>query len=129
MKLTAEILGISEAVLKFKLLQDHTRNDVKRGVARGATKVATRAKENISGQHGHTKHVVTGNLRRSIQTKVGWVSSFEVVGVIGTDVPYAPDVEALPDGGFLYPAILEVGEGVYKYVQEEIIKAIRGTTV
>ena len=125
MKLTAEILGISEAVLKFKLLQDHIRNDIKNGVARGATKVATRAKEIMTEK----EHIITGNLRRSIQTKVGWVSSFEVVGVIGTDVPYGPNIEALPDGGFLYPAVLEVGEDVYKYVQEEIIKALRGTTV
>jgi len=55
--------------------------------------VQNRAKENISGEHGHIRHIQTGNLRRNIKSKVGWASTFELIGIIGTDVPYAAAVE------------------------------------
>jgi hypothetical protein len=62
--------------------------------------VEARAKE-ILTENGH---VVTGNLRRSINTQIVEASESRVTVEVGTFVEYAPFVENLPDGGFLFPA-------------------------
>ena len=129
MKITAELVGVPKAITKFKLLDQVVRNEILKGVQGGAQIVQKRAKENISGMHGHVEHVLTGTLRRSFQVRVGWKSFTEVVGAIGTDVPYAPYVEALPDGGSLVPALNETGKDAYDYIKLRIILAIKGTGV
>lgn len=62
--------------------------------------VEARAKE-ILTENGH---VVTGNLRRSISTLLTSATPTRVEVQVGTFVDYAIYVEALPDGGFLFPA-------------------------
>jgi len=87
-----------------------------------ATIVEKRAKENITGMHGHDKHIITGNLRRSIKagipTPIG-PAAFSVP--IGTDVVYAMAVEVKsPDGGFLRPALKESKKDVMAFVKKKV---------
>jgi hypothetical protein len=65
--------------------------------------IEARAKEIITEKG----HVVTGNLRRSINTQLGEVTPLKIEVLVGSFVEYAPFVENLPDGGFLFPAAVE----------------------
>jgi len=125
MRVDISIEGVSKTVMKFKLLNEAVRGMALDGMKRSGNIIEARAKENISGMHGHGRHVKTGNLRRSIQTKAGWKGFAEVVAVIGTDVPYAPHIEALPDGGFLYPALMEVGKQALGYFKAQLVLAVK----
>jgi len=118
MKLLTEITGVNKTIWKLNLLDSNVRLASMKAMKRGTLLVAKRAKELLTEKN----HVKTGNLRRNIKTKVGWANLYELIGVIGTDVPYAPYVEALPDGGFLYQAARESGRKAYDYVREEISK-------
>ena len=126
MNLLSEITGVSGTVIKIKLLSEIVRAETMVSMKKGCLMVQNRAKENISGEHGHIRHIQTGNLRRNIKSKVGWTSTFELIGIIGTDVPYAPYIESLPDGGFLYPALTEVGKEVVGIVRKDIGDVIKG---
>lgn len=147
MKLDFKIEGINQTVAKIKILQEEVRDEIGRSMGRACTIIETQAKTNITEVEWTTKsgiyrgmgikktyypagstligHVQTGNLRRSIKSKWGFTSQFEIVGVIGTDVPYAPYVEALPDGGFLFPALIKAGPQAVDYLKDEIKKAIK----
>lgn len=120
MKMTGKIEGLSKTLVKLKVLEKSIRADLKKDVYKAGTIVQARAKENINGEHGHTRHVKTGNLRRGILVRASWSSLYQIVAIIGTDVPYAPKVEALPDGGFLYPALVEVGGDALKYLKKQV---------
>jgi hypothetical protein len=74
--------------------------------------IEARAKEIITEKG----HIVTGNLRRSINTQLGEVSATRIEVLVGTWVEYAPFVEALPDGGFLFPAAIESLPAVNRYL-------------
>lgn len=76
--------------------------------------VEARAKE-ILTEKGH---IVTGNLRRSINTSIVENSAKVSRVQVGSFVEYAPFVEALPDGGFLYPAVVETFDQVSRYMVE-----------
>jgi len=125
MRLDFSILGVDKAVAKLKILEKDVRKDSEKAMYRAATIVERRAHENISGMHGHKRHVKTGNLRRNIKSKSKWTGSYDIDGIIGTDVPYAPYVEALPDGGFLYPALREVGKEALEYFHNQLVKIIK----
>lgn len=76
--------------------------------------VEARAKE-ILTEKGH---IVTGNLRRSITTSIIENSTKVSRVQVGSFVEYAPFVEALPDGGFLYPAVVETFDQVSRFMVE-----------
>jgi hypothetical protein len=80
--------------------------------------VEARAKE-ILTEKGH---IVTGNLRRSINTSVVESTGHRSLVAVGSFVDYAPFVEALPDGGYLFPASEETFATVTKYLVEHGIK-------
>jgi hypothetical protein len=126
MNLAIKIEGLPEAEVKFRLLNETVRRAALIGMKQATMIVQRRAKENISGEHGHTRHVKTGNLRRNIKTKAGWTGTYTIDGVIGTDVPYAPYVESLPDGGFLYPALMEVGTAAHEFFNRVLVLALTG---
>jgi hypothetical protein len=124
MNIMIEISGMKELDVKLELLKQRVRERAEIAMAKASTIVQRRAKENISGMNGHTRHVLTGNLRRNIKVKSGFVSTFGLEGVIGTDVPYAPYVESLPDGGYLYPALKEVGLQALNFFHNALVAAI-----
>jgi len=86
------------------------------------TIVEKRAKENITGKHGHDKHIITGNLRRSIKTGTPTQLApgfFQVE--IGTDVVYAKAVEVRDKtGGYLRPALKESKKDVMSFVKKKV---------
>jgi hypothetical protein len=84
-----------------QLLLD-VQSSVGRSLFRGGLLVQARAKEIIT-EKGHVK---TGNLRRSINTQLtrSGPGGDRISAEVGTFVEYAPNVEALPDGGYLFPA-------------------------
>jgi len=124
MNLIQNIEGVNKTALKLALLSNVIRINAVKSMKKATFIVSNRAKENISGMHGHVRHIKTGNLRRNIKTKVGWTGLYELEGLIGTDVPYAPHIEALPDGGFLWPALMEVGKEALDYFNEQIVDTI-----
>ena len=126
MNIWMKIEGLEDAEVKLRLLDQKVRKSAEVNMKVACFIVQRRAKENISGQHGHTRHVLTGNLRRNIKSKVAWSGFAQIDGIIGTDVPYAPYVEALPDGGFLYPALMEVGKAALDFFQMAMVASIKG---
>jgi hypothetical protein len=143
--LKIEIKGVPEAVIKAKLLEDKVRGNIKVGMTQAAMIVQAEAKRIIGSVMWVTKggvyrgfgknkrwyppgsamrgHKRSGDLARSIQVKTGWASQYEIVGVVGTDQKYAPYVEALPDGGFLNPALRNKGAEALKHVERAVEKA------
>jgi hypothetical protein len=83
--------------------------------------IEARAKEIITEKG----HIVTGNLRRSINTQVVQTGS-TLAAEVGTFVFYAPFVEALPDGGYLFPASEEkFGEVTTILAEQGIVPALK----
>jgi hypothetical protein len=82
--------------------------------------VEARAKE-ILTEKGH---VVTGNLRRSINTQLVSVGTYSATVQVGTFVVYGPYIENLPDGGFLFPASIQTFPEVSRFLNERGIVPI-----
>jgi len=96
-------------------------------IKRAGLIIERRAKENISGKHGHYRHIITGNLRRSITTEVEKLNMELYRVAVGTDVYYAAWVEAKDkSGGYLRPAFFESKDIALNYIADEIAKSIRG---
>lgn len=132
---------------KITAMIPKVRDDIEKSMARGAIMIQDKAKEILTeiewtaGEHGLRRygggstlkeyfeagetvigHIDTGNLRRNIKSDVAWTGDYEITAVIGTDVPYAIYVEALPDGGFLYRAVMEKSPDALKYIENELKK-------
>jgi len=110
-QINAEIRHIRERNASLRAL---LQNDFVRVVQQGGIIIADRAKE-ILTEKGH---IVTGNLRRSISSQVVAVNEGSVDVEVGTWLVYAPKIEALPDGGFLYPAAEETFDEVTRFLTE-----------
>ena len=84
--------------------------------------IERKAKENITGKHGHEKHIITGNLRNSIDAKKPMrMSKYFYIVPIGSDVFYARYVEHRDKtGGYLHPALEETKEQVIDYIKREL---------
>ena len=128
MNLDIKITGVSKTVIKLRLLDENVRKESLQAMKRACSIVEKRAKENLQGRHSpHPyRHWVTGTLGRSIKSKVGFTGLYQLTGAIGTDVPYAPYVEALPDGGYLFPALMAEGPNAKKCFEEDLEKAVKG---
>ena len=122
MNVKFEIDGVDKTVMKLAMLNTLVRAEALRAMKRSASIVEKKAKEIITDK-GHVK---TGNLRRNIKSKAGYKGMFVIEGVIGTDVPYAPYIESLPDGGFLYPALMSSGREALIYLKGELARVILG---
>jgi phage gpG-like protein len=86
MSITAIVLGGSEAIAKFDDFPNRLRTELRVGIGRAALLVQTQSKENkLSGQ---VLNVITGRLRRSINTQITETQS-GVLGTVGTNVAYA----------------------------------------
>lgn len=114
------VLGIDQAKAKLAFLSANVMKEGVKVVGNGCRIVETRASEIITEK----RHVVTGNLRRSISSKAEKAGLFLIDGACGVDsdkASYAPYVESLPDGGYLFPAYYEK----YREVMEFIGKGIK----
>jgi hypothetical protein len=100
-----------------QLLEDLQTN-VGRALQRGGLLIEARAKE-ILTEKGH---IVTGNLRRSINTQIIRTGGDRLFVEVGSFLFYAPFIEALPDGGFLFPAAQQQFPAVMKLLVVEGIK-------
>jgi len=76
--------------------------------------VEARAKEIITEKG----HVVTGTLKRSINTQLLEVGTYSAQVGVGTFVVYGPFIENLPDGGYLLPAAIETFPEVSRFLNE-----------
>lgn len=124
MKFSMEIEGTKKTISMFELMRPTVRDSVKASMFRGVAMIAARADE-IVVEKGH---VVTGNLHRNMKSKAGLVGAWEIEGVAGTDVPYAPFIEALPDGGFLQAAYMQRKGLVITYIASQIKAVLRALT-
>lgn len=70
-------------------------------------------------------HVDTGRLRSSIRTISRKQGLYEVIVRVGTDVFYSVFVEALPDGGFLFPAYRNKKGEVTELLKRDIQSALK----
>ena len=114
---------------KITAMIPKVRDDIEKSMARSAIMIQDKAKEILteiewidSKGNSRVGHIDTGNLRRNIKSDVAWTGDYEITAVIGTDVPYAIYVEALPDGGFLYRAVMEKSPDALKYIENELKK-------
>ena len=120
MKLTTKIEGIEETISKFVFLQEAVRTEIQMAMTRACYIIVIRAKEIIM----ENDHWVTGTLLRSIDARVGWAGMYEVDGAVGSDVHYAPYVEALPDGGYLFPAYVELKDEAFEFFKAGVRLAV-----
>lgn len=90
-------------------------------VASSLSPVVRRARE-ILAENGHVR---TGRLRDSIEGSSERSGPATFQGVAGSDVDYASDIEALPDGGFLHRASEEATPEMVRSAGVEIERVIR----
>lgn len=102
-------------IKRLEKMQTEVERDMAIAVVKAGTVIELRAKE-ILTEKGH---VVTGTLRRSVNTQLGQVTSKSADAIVGTSVIYAKSVEELPvgprrvkpnrgeGGGFLAPAVTQ----------------------
>ena len=114
-----EITGVDRIALSLAIANPKLHSELAKGMFRAGVAVQKRAQEIITEKG----HVVTGNLRRSIHTEVT-VEEDKMEVQIGTNVEYAPYVEALPDGGYLFPAYWQEKDGVIADLQAVVTKVI-----
>ena len=131
MKITSNIIGVSKTVASVALLKTSVQSSVRTGMMQTVLIIVKRAKENLAGKHAPTprRHWVTGNLARSIRGLVKMKGISYVEGIVGTDVPYAPHIEANPDGGFLIPAAKTESKEAKRFFVKQIQAAIKGASL
>lgn len=125
-----EITGEEATMLAFELLKENVQKDCEAALTQAGGEIANLAQDILTAK-GHVK---TGTLRRSIQSYVtinaeelsSSIGSFPpgARGYFGSDAPYAPYVEALPDGGFLGPAYYQLKDKVNKWLADAILVRI-----
>lgn len=149
-----EITGVEQALMRLKMLDEGVRKDIESAIVKGGLVIANEARNildtikwEVHSQTGYVRggvrypkgtpmigHYNTGNLRRSLNA-VAIVEGDEIAGYVGswlpgskgftgTDAPYAPYVEALPDGGFLFPAYRMHKDEVQKWIADAILVRI-----
>ena len=105
---TLKITGLNSVIQNLNLKLMEVTGDIEQIAERGGRVIEKRVKENLTGDRGHQRHIITGNLRRSIDTRAHKISTFIVEVAIGTDTHYAVYVEARDKtGGYLYPGFVE----------------------
>jgi len=92
-------------------------DDAGEKVTQGGLIIEARAKEIITEKG----HVVTGALRRSINTQPRQLSEHRFGAAVGSPMEYAPDIEVLPDGGYLNEAAEQRFEEVTQFLVDEWI--------
>ena len=111
-----EWTGKEEVFRKMDAFKVRAHLKVAQTVKTGALLMATRAKMILT----ENKHVKTGNLRRSVTGEANIPNPDVIDGLVGTAVHYAPYVEALPDGGYLYRAVREKFPEVKQMIENEM---------
>jgi len=115
------ITGITKTLANINLKTMAITGDMERIAYKAGTLIERRAKENISGKNSHHRHIVTGNLRNSIDTRVRKMAPTLVQIEIGTNVHYAAAVEARDaTGGYLRPALYESKKQALDYIQRTV---------
>ena len=119
-KYTAKTLDETNAALRIikqknnRMVADMQGKNLGKLAMQAGLIVEARAKEIITEKG----HVVTGNLRRSINTQLLEVGTYSARVGVGTFVVYGPYIENLPDGGYLLPAAVETFPEVSKFLNE-----------
>ena len=122
MRIFTKIDGASRTVAKLAVSKKVLKEAALIAMNQAASSVARRAKEILVEK----RHVITGNLRRSITSKAYMKSDMEVEGIIGSGVDYAPYVEALPDGGYLYAALMQEGAKALIIFKAKLMGSLQG---
>ena len=113
--------GMTKVLANMNLSVMAVSGDMERIAMNAGRLIERRAKENISGKNSHHRHIVTGNLRNSIDTKVRKKTQTVVQIEVGTNVTYAIFVEARDKtGGFLRPALFESKKQALDYIQRTV---------
>ena len=117
-----KLLGVNKVLANMTLRVHTASGKIPKVLWNAGRLVERRAKENISGKHGHQRHVITGNLMKSIDTKRPYKTAPHTYSVpIGTDVHYAIHVEHRDKtGGFLFPALKEGKAQATDYIKREL---------
>jgi hypothetical protein len=114
-----EISGIENVIRDFKGYEAQAEKAVNKAVSDTAKGVETDAKKRLNGGFGSRKHVVYGNLLRSIYNRV--IVSMEKV--VGTPVHYAPYIE------FGTGDLVEIPEGLEDVAAQFKGKGIRKVNI
>ena len=113
---------LNKALLKIKKKSIEMTKAIQTNLGRvtlnAAQIIEGRAKE-ILTEKGH---IVTGTLRRSINSQLTEVSYKIVRAEVGTFMEYGPAIENLPDGGYLFAAMEEKANVVSTFLYEKGVK-------
>lgn len=117
-----EMEGWDRLKAQMKFLESNVRVAMAQAGWRGGEAISTRAHDILV----ENEHVISGNLKDSLHPESKWISPTVLDIEVGTNVFYAPYVEALPDGGYLYRAAHEKINEVYDYIFAEWTKLLMG---
>jgi len=124
--------GVDQANAKLKATEMNIQANLELILVSAGLEIANTAQDIIT-ENGH---IITGTLKGSIMSFVtvdqasketyASIGSFPPgsKGFNGSDAPYAPYVEALPDGGFLRPAYNQKKKEVEGLIANAIKKVI-----
>jgi len=117
-----KLIGMEAVILNMTMRVQAAAGKLEKIAWNAGRLVERRAKENISGKHGHKEHIITSRLRNSIDAKKPLrMSQYKYAVPIGSDVFYAPYVEHRDKtGGYLRPALEESKEQVVDYIKREL---------
>jgi len=118
--------GLEKLKLKTAILKKKSRDDLGKAMFIAGARIQVEAQGILTDN----KHIVTGALRRSINTESQIHGTSVLKVLVGTHLKYGIDIELLEDGGYLVPALKkERGralEGMQKAVKDAI-KSVGGT--
>jgi len=112
--ITAHFTGEKEVQAGFKKLKI-SEEELKNIALRAYTIIENEAKRILLANG----HYITGSLHRSIRSLVDRITKDAVEGRVGSHLDYAFYVEILPDGGYLWPAVVKKGQEVIDYIVAE----------
>ena len=116
--------GVKKMRKRIAAIEKRYKSDVPNIFRNGGLIIADSAKQILTAKG----HILTGALRRSISAMITELKPMRIEVSVGTWLEYAPLVEELPDGGFLFEAFEKQRAAVVSYIKRELKNAIRKET-
>ena len=121
MRMRIDKISYDRIIRKFDVINNGFKDEFEKVAYMAGLLIEDEAKR-ILKEMGH---IDTGMLWNSIETMVARKGNYKLSILIGTDVYYSIYIEALPDGGFLFPAYLRKRKDVLKLLGKGIKMIIK----
>jgi hypothetical protein len=116
--------GVRKMKERLAKIQKRYKSDVPNIFRNAGLIIANSAKQILTAKG----HILTGALRRSLTAMITELKPAYIEVSVGTWLEYAPLVEALPDGGYLYEAFEKQKTVVVNYIKRQLASSLRRET-